>query len=510
MLKKQGRRKSTFWTLFFSYGSTLLIIVRNLAMVPLYLKYIDIQTYGAWLATGGVLGYLTIADFGLMGVLTQQTAVTYGSGDRDRLGKLIGTGLGISVVLSLLIGFAALGLFPFISRFMHITGKSAYDLQMCFLIVALSNSFNLIGYATGGVLKSFQLSFYPSLFYFLSDAGSIVVTYLLICHGWGLYSIALGLVFRGILSSIGSLTSCLLFCYRIIKIKLSWTWEIARQLWSLSIYQLAIRCGAILLTNTDAFLVGVLLGPKIAGFYVLTIRAPGLVKSLASGFGDAIMPSMAHLFGEGNINRFKEVTLVAIKIQTILAVSGIAGIIGFNKPFVALWIGPEMYAGTAINTMFGFYCALYIIGGVMFHALYASGEILYISKLVWMETAIRIPLTVILLYFGHLWGAPLSALIALAVPLYFYAKRLALKIGFQKEERHSFGYVLTKYIAFPVSLAIVISFWSALLHTWIQFVCGVVLFLSVIFLIYWQLDRNMIKFFLRGGRGSLEGLVVSK
>ena len=68
-----SRRLATLRSLILSYGATAVAITRNLLLVPVYLKFIPLEEYGAWLATGNVLAYLMVADFGLMGVVTQRT-----------------------------------------------------------------------------------------------------------------------------------------------------------------------------------------------------------------------------------------------------------------------------------------------------------------------------------------------------------------------------------------------------------------------------------------------------
>lgn len=91
------RTRATIANLTFQYSSLVLGIIRGLVLVPLYLKFIDIKLYGAWLASGNVIVWLALMNPGLNELLRQQVAKFYGKKDWNNLGKVIGTG-GLSFV----------------------------------------------------------------------------------------------------------------------------------------------------------------------------------------------------------------------------------------------------------------------------------------------------------------------------------------------------------------------------------------------------------------------------
>ena len=63
------RTKTTQWNLFFQYTSIVLTVIWSIVLVPLYLKFIPLDIYGAWLATGNIVAWLSIMDPGLSAVL---------------------------------------------------------------------------------------------------------------------------------------------------------------------------------------------------------------------------------------------------------------------------------------------------------------------------------------------------------------------------------------------------------------------------------------------------------
>ena len=105
-----SRRRTTQWELFFQYLTIPLGMVSGIVLVPMYLKYIPQDVYGAWLATGNVLAWLTISDPGLSGVLRQRIAASYGRGDVTSIGEIISSGLMITCGVTAVLVMAGLGL----------------------------------------------------------------------------------------------------------------------------------------------------------------------------------------------------------------------------------------------------------------------------------------------------------------------------------------------------------------------------------------------------------------
>jgi hypothetical protein len=78
-MRRVSRKKSTFWNLVFSYSTILYGICSGLLLVPLYLEHIPIDLYGAWLASGNVLTWLTVIDPGISTVVTQRVGKSFGA-----------------------------------------------------------------------------------------------------------------------------------------------------------------------------------------------------------------------------------------------------------------------------------------------------------------------------------------------------------------------------------------------------------------------------------------------
>src|SRR5215203_4260996 len=96
------------WNMIFQYGFVLTNIFNSIILLPLYLKNIDAETLGIWLATGNILAWMIFADPGVGEVLQQKIAELRGKNQTDEIGVTIGSGFvasAIILVLSILVGF---------------------------------------------------------------------------------------------------------------------------------------------------------------------------------------------------------------------------------------------------------------------------------------------------------------------------------------------------------------------------------------------------------------------
>ncbi len=487
-----SRRVSAFWNLTFSHASNALILVRTLVFVPWYLHYIPFKEYGAWLATGGVLSFLTVMDFGLSGVLTQRSAVAYGARDHEKLGGIIGTGIAILAVLAVASGLISAAICPFVPGLVHINGKLANRLGACILLAALANSLNIFGFAVGDVLKSLQRSLLPGFMLVASEVVNVLAIILCLLAHMGLYSIAIGLVSRSITLTMGDTLGFYILCGRQLGLKLRWVGSESRELWHLSINVFVSRILSALSNTTDTFLIGAIIGPEAAGVYSLTVRAHDMVRSIGGRFGGAVMPSMAHLHGEGNRKRFGEVFTMLLKCQTALAAIGLVGVVAFDRSFVNLWVGPKIYAGNAVSILISIWSIGYMVGGIVWQTLYAMGHIVKICRIVWLETAVRTVASIILIKLIGIVGAPVAALAAQTACMGLLLPLMWKAIDLPSDDYIRLLLNIILRLSLPTGIAIAVWLFAGSLRSWPHFALATGVYTLLALSIFIFLDRQLI------------------
>jgi O-antigen/teichoic acid export membrane protein len=484
---------ATTWNMVFAYGSVALALVRNIALVPVFLHFIDGVEYGAWLATGGVLAYLLMLDFGLMGVVGQRTAEAYGARDYPLLGRRIGTGLSVTIVVMLLSAVLAAAVAPLVPGLMRQTGETAERLVLCFLIVGLANSINLMALATRAVLRSLQRPKVPGLADLGSELAGIALTLVLLMDGRGLYAVAFGLALRGVLNTVGNVVGCFWVCKRIPGLRLRWHSGEALSLWRNSFFQFFTAIATRLQARSDTFFVGWLVGPQAALIYGLTIRAHETVRLVTTHFVASIQPSLSHLDSERNRERFREIVLAMLSVTAAISCIGMSGVIAFNGSFVGLWVGPETYGGLLLTVLVAIFGYVADLGSAQYGTLMAMGQFRRLCRVVWEGTLVRLPLLILLLLLFGMWGAPVAAIAGALVQTLRASGAVAGLLGFARREWRQMGGYLLRGTA-PVGLLAAGVVWSGFApQTWVGLGAGAAAFSVVAILTFGAFNPGMVR-----------------
>src|SRR3989339_1806950 len=117
----RSRKTTTQWNLFFHYISIALSIVSGVVLVPFYLKYIPIDLYGAWLAPGTILVWLTTIDPGLSTILQQRVGMAYGKNDFPEIYEWMTGGIFLSIIIVALLFVGGYWMADFIPRMLNLS-----------------------------------------------------------------------------------------------------------------------------------------------------------------------------------------------------------------------------------------------------------------------------------------------------------------------------------------------------------------------------------------------------
>jgi O-antigen/teichoic acid export membrane protein len=415
-LPGESRRKGTIALAASSYVLVGLHLVQGVLLVPLYLRFVGELLYGAWLATGNIIAYLGLLDLGLNSVIIQKVAEAYGARDLPRLRRYLGSGLGVALVLSMLpalMGWAGGGQLP---RIIPIPAGEEGTLKLAFIVAGVSTSLMLGAYAAGGVLCAFQRQLVHGLLVVGSTALGLLATVGLLFRGYGLLAIPLGSLLQSSLCLAGELAACWFFKRRLLgPARLRWEWATVRELLQPAVTLFLARGGSTLVRQSDNLLIALVLDARAVLIYALTKRAFEALAMLAGHFVGAFVPALAHLFGE-----VRDRLAVRGLTGTLLHVTGVLGLVlmgGYvvlNQAFMALWVGPELYAGDLVTLLIGFYGFLYVLSLAFYHIIFAQGRLYLVALANGSEALLRIALVLALLHFLGLPGAALGALGSLA------------------------------------------------------------------------------------------------
>ncbi len=405
---RSHRRLATALGLLFGYAGVFLAVARNILLVPVYLRFVPLAQYGAWLATGATLITLLVSDFGLAGVLSQRSAALHGAGDAEALGKLMGSGLVAGLILtgaSLVVGVGVVAVIP---GFSGLGVLETAELIRCLYLAVLAAALGISGAIAQGLIRSLQLSAAAGTLTLAAELLNILVSVVLLFQGAGLYALVWGMLARSAILAIGS--ALVLWWNLRGKVALSAHRSQVSLLFADGGVSLITALSMKSLTQANTLFVGLILGPTSAAAYGLTVRAYETLAVFLGQMNAALAPAMAHLWGSGNASRFRAILINITSGSALAAALGVVAVVCVNESFVHLWLHRPVFAGQTSSILMA--CAIWIsqIGYVAYDALYSLGRFRYIAVTYVIAEALQIILLLSFLRFG-LWMVPLASVV---------------------------------------------------------------------------------------------------
>ena len=395
-------------------------MVSGIFMVPLYLKFLPVDIYGTWLATGNILVWLTAIDPGISTVLQQRIAQAYGKKDFQEITEYLSAGLVITaviVIFMMLIGFLFARYLPAL-LYLPNTIDAAL-IQKAFIMALIGSALMIFSFSIIAVNQGLQGSLGLGIIHAIVIIISILLTVCLLFGGFGLLAIAVSPLFQGVGLILGN--SGYLF-WRIHGEKMGYTASLrkVKNVAKLISYTFMGRFAIVVANNLDLLVVSRFLGPETVAMLNLTRRAPDLSRTFIERPVVSFMPAVSHLLGAGEIKKAKFFLLRLLPITLWLLGLIVGGFLVFNDDFVRLWVGPGLFAGQTINLIICITILTQVIVCSLANLCFALGNIKGNSISSLVQSLLQIPLVIFgAQYFGIL-GAVLATLIPLLVVQAWY------------------------------------------------------------------------------------------
>jgi O-antigen/teichoic acid export membrane protein len=433
----QSRTAATLWHYVFLSGRTVVSIITGVLIVPLYLHYLDLALYGAWLTTGNLLLWLTMVDPGVSDVLLQRIGKACGSHDHTETGLVVGSAAVLSGLIFGVVLLVGAGLAGYVVAFTNYHAPDAPQLETAFWLALPGAAMGLLANTPLNVVYGFQQTKAAGLAQNAIALLSIGLTVGLLVAGVGLPALAWGGLFTGFFKLMYST----IHAARLLRqhgIRLTYSRLHLRQFSRVFLYTFGSRLVETLTSNLDLIVVARFIGPQYVAMLELSRRPVRIVLSQVNFLTVAMLPTLPHLLGSGDAARLQRTTLTIL--QTVCWSAGLVagGFILFNQPLVALWTGPTSFFGQTNNvlTCLGLFAAslayscanvVYTLGDIRFNALVSLARNLPYALLMPL-LASWFGLTGLLVAFG---------LLTVGVDLLAFGRRVFRRVAFAPAQRRA-------------------------------------------------------------------------
>jgi len=359
-------------TAIFSYTRFAVSIVTGLWLVPFTLHHVGARLYGFWLASGELLAYAALTEFGVLVTVPWMIAEADGAGDRERMRSIVTTGVAAAAISATGYAVIVTGLIFALPFAVHLGPNERNAVLGPVLIVAAAGIFGHPLRVFYSVLMGLQDVRYNGVMDLVWLALGVAGTAGMLMAGFGLYAIALGTVLPQLLAGlvnlvrVGSIAPDLLRHWRMPP------WAAVRALFKEGTGAWIGGWGWRLISATDGLVLAMLGQPAAVTALACTSKLSAALVQLSWVPCDSGLIGLANLAGERQEPRLRETIVVMVRVYLALAGAAACIVLAVNPAFVSRWVGGEQFAGGKANALL----AVVAIAMTFAHALAVVASVL--------------------------------------------------------------------------------------------------------------------------------------
>jgi O-antigen/teichoic acid export membrane protein len=335
----------------FGYMRFAISIATGLWLVPFTLRHVGPRLYGFWLASGELLAYAALTEFGVLVTVPWIIAEADGAGDRARMRSTVTTGVAAALVSSAGYAVVVSGLIASLPHLVHLDGFERHAVLGPVLIVAAAGIFVHPLRVFYSVLTGLQDVRFNGVMDLLLAVATAAATAGLLATGFGLYGIALGTALPQLVAGlvnllrVGSIAPDLLRGWRLPP------WSDVRLLFKDGAGAWMGGWGWRLISATDGLVLAMLGQPTAVTALACTSKLSAALVQLSWVPCDSGLIGLANLAGERQESRLRETIVVMVRVYLALAGAAACVVLAVNPAFVSRWVGGQQFAGGKANVL---------------------------------------------------------------------------------------------------------------------------------------------------------------
>ena len=381
------------------------LLINGLFFLPLYLKYLGIEVYGYWLATGGILIWMGIFNFAT--ITSQRVAAAYGCKDYKKCADYYWTGLKIYGWLAIIVILIGWGVSLVLPSMFDIPKPFDFEIVQAFQIAAFAMLLQLFGACSVSFVSSIER---PQVLLFTSFVAlvlQIVVVPYGLLSGWGVSAIAAGLFAQAIFKTFTTISVASWYAFA-----LAGKARFSKPVFMDYMDNLPSSClraiGAGVSLRMQPTLITLILGPTVAAAYDITSKAILLIQSIMSRIVISAFSRFSSLLSQKNKTYAWSRIEKSFFIFQLCVLGAIIGYVIFNRSFISLWVGKKYFLGNSITLAIGIGALVSMYTAFFNLIIMCSGALKQSGNLSFMRAVTSIVASYLGLHFGGIIGLPLA------------------------------------------------------------------------------------------------------
>jgi len=326
-------------------GSNWMLIVVTMAatyvLTPFVIHTVGQEGYGTWTLITSITGYMSLLALGVPMASVRYLAQHVAEGDQRKMNEALASCAGLYLMIgaaAVVIGLASTALFM---RVFAIPTGLQTEARLAFVLMAVYVSAGFIGLLPEGIF----LAHHAFLLRNLVRIGSVLLRLgLTLTLLWLAPSLVVLAVAQAASLAFDVGLSWLLIRRHYPGVRVSFAafdWRMVRRICSFSLYVLLLTAGARLSFETDALVIGAILGVSAIPFYAIANSLIVYLMDFVIGIAAVVVPMATALNTQGRTAELREIFLKWSKVALSLTLIAGLFLIVLGPRFIAWWIEPR-------------------------------------------------------------------------------------------------------------------------------------------------------------------------
>jgi O-antigen/teichoic acid export membrane protein len=397
--------------------------VTGLILTRVILHSVGDASFGLWVLVSGLLGYYGLLDLGTRNAIIRYVARHNAQKDFDGLSKVVSTALAgylaVGCAVLVIAGVAAW-------RLDHLFAfRSAQDLADGRALVLILGVGAAIGFplnAFSGTLEGLQQFVRIGVVQSASTVCRAIVVVICLGRGYGIVAVGLVTVLFNVAAGVANAAFVV---RRLTHVRFSFA-GVSREtfvtLTAFGVVTFWVGIANRLRFESDSLVIGSVVGLQMVAVFAIGSRVLSYSTELVAAMSSVFTPILSHAHAVGDPATVTQMTLRGNRYSSLLAFPITVVLLFFGKLLIGLWVGPQYALSYTVLAIIAVPLAVYVSQGGSTRMLYGMGRHKALARLLLVEGAANLVLSVLLArkfgILGVAWGTtiPLACTAFVALP----------------------------------------------------------------------------------------------
>lgn len=423
------------WHVAGGWLGNVLIILQGLLLIPLYIDLLGERLYGFWLASGGVLAWISMVDVGGSSITKLRCASAYAKKEIEAVVAYFWHGAVITTAVIVTFLFLVFFLGGHVVQWLSVDETYVEIIFNCFMLAGFATGLNLANNFLRDFASALQRNKIPVFLQTLGDLfGLIGILVSLLIFRLGLLSLVIGVLLRNFIPFLGNL----FHSYLILNssgCKYSWSGRVFNDYVSTMPSVLGAKASGNLTNQLPVVILGKFFGPELAVAYTVSMRLLQMGQHFINHGLSALNAACSHFYGDPHLDVEAKRKLVKSLSRgyTFLAGCAVLGYALFNHGFIVLWTGEEQFVGQDFTILAAIASFLLLRSSILSSQIAALGLIRQSGNASILEQILKGLFILVGTYAFGILGIPFAIICAGLFTQFLYFKILMHRDSVVKE-----------------------------------------------------------------------------